>query len=169
MPEALASLPPPAAAADPETAVRDAFRAALAGFRRDDGPVLVMGHNDADGLSATAIFLRALRKAGWTAAPRILGRGENPWSAEMAAELAGGPRLGGIIATDLGTRPGAIKPGTPTVIVDHHVPAGTPEDADHGHHRPRLRPDPHLQPARLLVRGPRSPSRSRCSGSPPSG
>ena len=129
MPEALASLPPPAAAADPETAVRDAFRAALAGFRRDDGPVLVMGHNDADGLSATAIFLRALRKAGWTAAPRILGRGENPWSTEMAAELAGGPRLGGIIATDLGTRPGAIKPGTPTVIVDHHVPAGTPEDA----------------------------------------
>jgi hypothetical protein len=61
VPEALDALPPPAAA-DPETAVRDAFRAALAGFRRDDGPVLVMGHNDADGLSATAIFLRALRK-----------------------------------------------------------------------------------------------------------
>lgn len=125
MQQALASPPPPAPPA--ETAVRDAFRTALAGFRRD-GPVLVMGHNDADGLSAAAIFLRALRAAGWEAEPRILGRGENPWSAEMAAELAGA-RLGGIVATDLGTRPGAIKPGTPTVVVDHHVPAGAPDGA----------------------------------------
>ena len=105
MQEALASPPPPAAS--PAIAVRDAFRAALAGFRRDDGPVLVMGHNDADGLSAAAIFVRALRAAGWAAEPRILGRGENPWSAEMAAELAGA-RLGGIVATDLGVHPGAI-------------------------------------------------------------
>jgi single-stranded-DNA-specific exonuclease len=126
VPEAFDSQSPPAA--DPKTAVCDTFRAALAGFRRD-GPVLVMGHNDVDGLSATAILVRALRGGGWIATPRILGRGENPWSAEMAAELAGGPRLGGIVATDLGTRPGAIKLGTPTVIVDHHVPAGTPEDA----------------------------------------
>jgi single-stranded-DNA-specific exonuclease len=124
--QALASPPPPAPSA--ETAVRDAFRAALAGFRRDEGPVLVMGHNDADGLSAAAIFVRALRAAGWAAEPRILGRGENPWSAEMVAELAGA-RLGGIVATDLGTRPGAIKAGTPTVVVDHHVPTGTPDGA----------------------------------------
>ncbi|GAA0596046.1 hypothetical protein GCM10009416_38040 [Craurococcus roseus] len=112
-----------------EAAVRDAFRAALAGFRRDDGPVLVLGHNDADGLSAAAIFVRALRGAGWAAEPRILGRGENPWSAEMRAELASGPRLGGLVVTDLGVRAGAIKPGTPTVVVDHHVPNGTPEGA----------------------------------------
>jgi single-stranded-DNA-specific exonuclease len=120
--EALLSRPPSAA-----TAIRDAFRTALAGFRRD-GPVLVMGHNDADGLSAAAIFVRVLRGAGWAAEPRILGRGENPWSAEMAAELAGA-RLGGIVVTDLGTRPGLIKAGTPTVVVDHHVPIGTPEGA----------------------------------------
>jgi single-stranded-DNA-specific exonuclease len=88
-----------------------------------------MGHNDADGLSAAAIFVRALREAGRAAEPRILGRGENPWSPEMAAELAGRPRLGGIVATDLGVRSGAIRPGTPTVIVDHHVPAGAPEGA----------------------------------------
>jgi single-stranded-DNA-specific exonuclease len=118
--EALLSRSPSAA-----TAIRDAFRTALAGFRRD-GPVLVMGHNDADGLSAAAILVRALRAAGWAAETRILGRGENPWSAEMATELAGA-RLGGIVATDLGTRPGAIKPGTPTVVVDHHVPTGAPD------------------------------------------
>ena len=126
MQQALASPPPPATSS--ETAVRSAFQAALAGFRRDGGPVLVMGHNDADGLSAAAIFVRALRAAGWAAEPRILGRGENPWSAEMAAELADA-RLGGLVVIDLGVRPGAVKPGTPTVVVDHHVPAGTPEGA----------------------------------------
>jgi single-stranded-DNA-specific exonuclease len=87
-----------------------------------------MGHNDADGLSAAAIFVRALRAAGWAAEPRILGRGENPWSAETAAELAGA-RLGGLVVTDLGVRPGAVKAGTPAVVVDHHVPTGTPADA----------------------------------------
>jgi single-stranded-DNA-specific exonuclease len=107
--QALASPPrPPRRALKPPSA--DAFRAALAGFRRDEGPVLVMGHNDADGLSAASIFVRALRAAGWAAEPRILGRGENPWSAEMAAELAGA-RLGGIVATDLGTRPGRHQGG----------------------------------------------------------
>ena len=125
MQQALASPPPSAPSA--ETAVRDAFRTALAGFRRD-GPVLVMGHNDADGLSAAAVFVRALRAAGWDARPRILGRGENPWSAAMAAELADA-RLGGIVVTDLGTRPGAVKAGTPTVVVDHHVPTGAPDGA----------------------------------------
>jgi single-stranded-DNA-specific exonuclease len=124
--QALASPPPPAPPA--EIAVRDAFRTALAGFRRDEGPVLVMGHNDADGLSAAAIFVRALRAAGWAAEPRILGRGENPWSAETAAELADA-RLGGLVVTDLGTRPGAVKAGTPTVVVDHHVPTGAPDGA----------------------------------------
>src|SRR3712207_7635901 len=46
----------------------------------------------------------------------------------MAAELADA-RLGGLVVTDLGVRPGAIKAGTPTVVVDHHVPTGTPTDA----------------------------------------
>jgi single-stranded-DNA-specific exonuclease len=117
-----------APASPPAAAVRSAFSAAIAGFRRDAGPVLVMGHNDADGLSAAAIFLRALRGAGWEARPRILGRGENPWSAAMAAELAPAG-FAGIVATDLGVRAGAIKPGTPTVVVDHHVPAGMPDGA----------------------------------------
>jgi hypothetical protein len=163
--QALASPPPPAAS--PETAVRDAFRAALTGFRRDDGPVLVMGHNDADGLSAAAIFVRALRAAGWAAEPRILGRGENPWSAEMAAELAGA-RLGGLVVTDLGVRPGAIKAGTPTVVVDHHVP------------RPGRRRAPRSSPGTASTRSPppacsptgaraRSRKPGRCSGSRRSG
>lgn len=111
---------------DPK-AFADAFRIALRDFRRS-APILVLGHNDADGLSATALFLRALETAGSDARARIVGRGENPWSPEIKAELAG-LELGGLIVTDLGVRNGAIIPGVPTVIVDHHVPAGMSEGA----------------------------------------
>ncbi|MFT8244092.1 hypothetical protein [Roseomonas sp. BN140053] len=103
-----------------------AFRQAFGGFGPD--PLRVLGHHDADGLSATALFVRALGRAGRPAQPRILGRGENPWSAEMAAELRGQP-TGGLVVADLGIRAGAVRPDTPTVLVDHHVPAGVPEAA----------------------------------------
>ena len=54
---------------------------------------------------------------------RIVGRGENAWSREMSAELR--PlELGGIIAADLGVRAGALRPATPTILIDHHVPTG---------------------------------------------
>lgn len=115
----------PSAPADQATTVRDRFAEALQTF--DGGPVAVLGHFDADGLSALAILVRALRASGREVLPRIVGRGENPWSGEMRAELSARP-LGGLIATDLGTRPGAILPRTPTIVIDHHVPTGEPED-----------------------------------------
>ena len=109
----------PAPAQDPETL----FAAALRKFERVK-PVLVMGHNDADGLSATVIFARALAGAGWNTQTRTLGRGENPWSPEISAELETENR-GGLIVTDLGLRAGKIGPaGLPVAIVDHHVPQG---------------------------------------------
>ena len=99
------------------------FATALAGFPKD-GPVLVMGHNDADGLSATALFARVLGETGWVVYTRTLGRGENPWSPEIAAELADATP-GGLIVTDLGLRPGKLgPPSLPVVIADHHVPQG---------------------------------------------
>lgn len=86
-------------------------------------PVLVACHFDADGLSAGAILVRALRAAGLDARPRIVGRGETAWSPAFAAEVAGlGP--GGLLVADLGLGARAIAPGVPTVIVDHHVPTG---------------------------------------------
>jgi hypothetical protein len=112
---------------DPRTAARDAFAAALAGFDRSR-PVLVLGHFDADGLSATAILVRALRVAGWAAEPRITGKGETPWDEPLAGDMrAAAP--GGLIVTDLGTRAEPVLPGTPTVVIDHHLPTGTPPDA----------------------------------------
>jgi len=102
--------------------LRRVFRRALEGFERD-APVLLMGHHDADGLGALALLTRAFRAAGREVLTRIVGRGENPWSAEMAAELA--PlRIGGLIAADLGVRPGPIRAGTPAILLDHHVPMG---------------------------------------------
>ena len=105
--------------------VRERFAAVVARFDRSR-PVWVLGHNDADGLSATALFARAFEAAGWTVRTRIVGRGESPWSAEMREELAG-VEAGGIVVTDLGVRDGVLKPGVPAIVVDHHVPTGAPE------------------------------------------
>ena len=106
-------------------AVRSAFLDALKRF--DPGtPVLVASHNDADGLAAAAILTRSLCTAGRRVRTRILGRGENPWSDAFRAELST-DRPGGLIVADLGTRPGAILPGLTTIVLDHHVPTGTPE------------------------------------------
>ena len=91
-------------------------------------PVLVLTHNDADGLSAGALFARCFNRLGRAWGIRILGRGENPWSEAMRAELAG-LDIGGLIVADLGLREGAVKPGTPTIVVDHHVPTGGAGDA----------------------------------------
>jgi len=115
-------VPPPKL--DPKTL----FAGALQTFDRQK-PVLVMGHFDADGLSATAIFLRALAAAGWRTEWRLVGRGENAWSAAMREELAARKDLGGLIVTDLGTRAGSIAPHLPTAVVDHHVPFGFPKNA----------------------------------------
>ena len=91
-------------------------------------PPLVLGHFDADGLSAAAILARALRQTGRLAEIRITGKGENPWSPPLRAELEE-LRPGGLLVTDLGVREGDILPGTPTVLIDHHVPTGDPGKA----------------------------------------
>ncbi len=115
----------PLVLSDASTVVRARFAAVVSRFDRTR-PVWVLGHNDADGLSATALFTRAFTAAGWSVRTRIVGRGESPWSAEMREELAG-VDAGGIVVTDLGVRDGAPKPGVPTVVVDHHVPTGAPD------------------------------------------
>ena len=98
----------------------ETFKAALAGF--DPGrPVAVLCHNDADGLSAGALFKRALGRAGHDAVVRVVGRGESAWSEEIRAEFAG-REVSGFVVGDLGTRAEAVLPGLPTVVVDHHVP-----------------------------------------------
>lgn len=115
--------PPVLSPADAATA----FRGAMNRFD-PDRPPLILGHFDADGLSATAILARALARAGCPADIRIMGKGENPWSPDLRAGLAD-RRPGGLIATDLGVQAGDIVAGLPTVLIDHHVPRGIPGEA----------------------------------------
>ena len=107
--------------------VAPAFRAALGRFDRDRRP-LILGHFDADGLSAVAILAHALDRAGRPADIRIMGKGENPWTPALRRDLET-RRPGGLIVTDLGVREGDILSDLPTVLVDHHVPTGTPGEA----------------------------------------
>ena len=109
------------------SAVVSAFTAAVAGFDRGK-PVWVLGHNDADGLAATALFARGFGAAGWDVRTRIVGRGESAYSDEIRAELRGAA-AGGVVITDLGVRPDLPIPGVPTVVVDHHVPGAAPAGA----------------------------------------
>ena len=118
----IGALSPPT---DPREAARGAFAAALETFD-SSRPVLVLGHFDADGLSAVAILIRALGAAGWRVEPRITGKGETPWEPGFAATLG---RPGGLIVTDLGTRAEPVLAGVPTVVIDHHLPTGAPAGA----------------------------------------
>lgn len=103
------------------------FAEALGRFAAEQ-PILILTHNDADGLAAGAIFAHSLGRAGRDLRVRILGRGENPWSQAMRDELRE-QTVGGLIVADLGVRAGPIAEGVPTLIVDHHVPQGKAADA----------------------------------------
>ena len=107
--------------------VARAFRVAAARFDPAQ-PIWILGHNDADGLSATALFARAFAARGQETRTRIVGRGESPWSDAMRGELAG-QAAGGIVVADLGVRPAVPKPGVHMIIVDHHVPGEAPAGA----------------------------------------
>ncbi|EYD76586.1 hypothetical protein Rumeso_01544 [Rubellimicrobium mesophilum DSM 19309] len=104
--------------------VAPAFRAALDRFDPARS-ALILGHFDADGLSAVAILKRALDRADRPTEVRITGKGENPWSPALRAEMKE-RRPGGLLVADLGVREGDVLPGTPTVLIDHHVPTGAP-------------------------------------------
>ncbi|WP_342105706.1 phosphoesterase [Methylobacterium sp. SI9] len=109
-----------------------AFARAVAGFGPE--PPVVLCHDDADGLSAGAILGRAFDRAGdgpWrgSALVRVVGRGESAWSQALRDELAA-RKPGGLVVTDLGVQAGAILPGVPMVLVDHHIPRAWPEPAD---------------------------------------
>jgi single-stranded-DNA-specific exonuclease len=113
---------------NPIPVVQQIFRTVVDRFRVD-APVLILGHNDADGLSAVALLARSLGQAGLPVQTRIVGRGENPWSEAMRTELSNAP-VGGLIVADLGVREGEILAGAETMVIDHHVPTGIPGSAN---------------------------------------
>ena len=94
---------------------------------RLEGPPLLCGHHDADGLSALACLGRAWeRKFGVRPEMRIVGRGENAWTPEFADTLS--HDLNGLVLLDLGTGQSRPTPA-PLCVIDHHVPTQETEDA----------------------------------------
>jgi single-stranded-DNA-specific exonuclease len=96
--------------------------AALARF--GPGAVLVLSHDDADGLSSAALLLRALARAGREAVPRLVGRFESAWNGPLAPDAPGSDGWGGVVIADLGLGERLPHPGVPTLVIDHHVPRG---------------------------------------------
>jgi hypothetical protein len=92
-------------------------------------PVVVASHNDVDGLAAMLIIDRALADAGVRIEPLPARRGEHVHKDAMRDRIrALGPRT--LVVCDMGTRPGPILPGVPTLVIDHHdASQGTPEGA----------------------------------------
>ncbi|WP_244537331.1 phosphoesterase [Methylobacterium pseudosasicola] len=112
---------------DVRAAAREAMTAVLATFK-PGAPVLIVSHFDADGLTAAAILVKALRKAGMSAETLVIGKGESPWDPEVTDRIAA-RSPGALIVADLGTRPDPVLPSCPTLVIDHHVPTGEPNGA----------------------------------------
>jgi single-stranded DNA-specific DHH superfamily exonuclease len=114
-------------ASDVRAAAQTAMLDALASFR-SAGSVIVLSHFDADGLSAAAILVRALGRAGRAAMPFVIGKTESPWDSAVGDRIAALDPAGLIVA-DLGTRADPVLFGCPTLVLDHHVPTGEPQNA----------------------------------------
>lgn len=91
-------------------------------------PVVVASHNDVDdGLAAAVIVLRALETRAVPAVPLPAKRGEHVHRDSMRARIRA-LRPGSLIVLDVGSRSGPILAGVPTLVIDHHVPSGIPDD-----------------------------------------
>ena len=91
--------------------------------------IVVFCHFDADGLSAGALFGRALTRLGFTNV-RVVpsARGESAFSDEARARLATLDPAA-LVVTDLGIDRAGVLPGVPTLYVDHHQWSAAPSDA----------------------------------------
>ena len=93
--------------------------------RSADGPLLLLTHDDADGLASAVLLHRALAARGRVARIRTVGRFQQAWGPSIGDEVRTiAPAA--VIATDLGVPAHAPFTGVPTLILDHHVPLGAP-------------------------------------------
>jgi single-stranded-DNA-specific exonuclease len=113
----------------PEQNVGSPFLSFLNAFATPATRIHILTDSDADGLPAAAILQRALRQAGYahtTAEVRL--KFESAWSPSAIDRLARrAPQV--LLVTDLGSRQAPILPGVPTLLLDHHRPAGVPQGA----------------------------------------
>ncbi len=88
----------------------------------------ILGHSDADGLTASAILARSLRAKGFRVEAGITRKGENAWSPSVLQRVMS-LHPTSLIVTDLGSREDPLIPHLPTLLVDHHKPTGRPPGA----------------------------------------
>jgi single-stranded-DNA-specific exonuclease len=89
--------------------------------------VVVFCHFDADGLAAGAVAGRALPRLGFTAVEVVAsGKGESAF-ADAARRRLAELTPDALVVTDLGVNAAGVLAGVPTLYVDHHLPAGTPD------------------------------------------
>ena len=85
---------------------------------------------DCDGLPAGALLVRALKLAGYSRVTvEARRKGESAWDPAVLARLKDrAPEA--LFVLDLGSRPDALLPGVPTLLIDHHKPGGVPPGAE---------------------------------------
>jgi single-stranded-DNA-specific exonuclease len=88
----------------------------------------VLGHSDADGLTAAAILTRSLRAKDFRGEARVTRKGENAWSSSVLERIKDSHSTALIVA-DLGSREDPLIPDIPTLLLDHHKPTGVPPGA----------------------------------------
>ncbi len=113
-----------------QTEARAIFEKFLADLPRGkETDIHILADADADGLPAAALLVRSLHAAGYSRVTTEARRKfENAWMPEVHARLRDrNPEA--LLIVDLGTRPDAILPGVPTLLIDHHAPFGTPPGA----------------------------------------
>jgi hypothetical protein len=92
------------------------------------GLVAIAADRDVDGLSAAVLLHRTLLRLGGRAAIVPARRGEHVHAEPMRARLrALGPAS--LAVVDMGSGAGEILSGIPTLVIDHHQPAGLPAGA----------------------------------------
>lgn len=110
------------AVAEAKAAYQETFRGFLARLP-EAANVVILCHSDVDGLAAGALLFKTLPKLGYLVSVRLIGKGENAWSANTR-ELLYESDEEGIIVADLGSRERSIQPGVPLLVIDHHRPQG---------------------------------------------
>ncbi len=105
------------------------FLAFLAQLPNQQARIHLLTDSDADGLPAAVILLKALKQAGYAnTTSEVRLKFESAWSPSVLERLqAIAPEA--LIVADLGSRADAILPRVPTLLLDHHRPAGTPPGA----------------------------------------
>lgn len=98
--------------------------------RGKDTRIHVLCDSDCDGLPAGALMVRGLRLAGYAdVTAEAKRKGESAWLPEVLTRLADW-NSEALMILDLGSRPDAMLPGIPTVLIDHHLPGGVPPGAE---------------------------------------